>query len=275
MNVIQNWNLVWSDEFEGVAGTQPSPAIWTPQLGAGGWGNQELETYTASTENLYQDGHGNLVIKALKTHSGYTSGRITTANSYAFGYGKLEARIKIPFGDGLWPGFWLIGSNYATAVWPECGEIDILEAIGRVPSTVFSTIHGPGYENGVGVSNTLAAGKFSDDYHVFGIIRDPNSIQFQVDDVTYATLTPVALPVGATWVFNQPFILLLNVAVGGMWAGYPDKTTVFPQSMLVDYVRYSVPQGIAIPNHALAGRGAFQADHPRFHGYGAGRKVVG
>ncbi len=241
MDAVQSWKLIWADEFDGALNAPPSPAIWTPQLGAGGWGNKELETYTNSIDNLYQDGNGNLVIRALKTPNGYTSGRITTANSYGFGYGKIEARIKLPSGDGLWPGFWLIGSNYKTVNWPGCGEIDIMEHIGKEPSTIFSTIHGPGYQNGVGVSKTLISGKFSDDYHVFGVIIKPNNIQFQVDELTYATMMPAELPSDATWVFNQPFVLLLNLAVGGTWAGYPDETTVFPQSMLVDYVRYSLP----------------------------------
>lgn len=235
----QTWQLVWSDEFNGSANTSPSSQNWAFNTGGGGWGNQELETYTSSTNNVYQDGTGNLVIRAMFTPGvGYTSGRLTTQNSMLASYGRVEARIKLPTGKGVWPSFWMLGNTISKVGWPECGEIDIMENLGDQPGMVHGAVHGPGYQTGVGVSNVLASKHFSADFHVFGVVWSPNSVQFQVDSVTYATLTPASLPAGAPWVFNQPFFLLLNVAVGGTWSGYPDSTTVFPQSMLVDYVRY-------------------------------------
>ena len=235
----QTWQLVWSDEFNGPANTSPSAQKWAMDTGAGGWGNNELETYSSSTENVYQDGNGNLVIKAMRTAAGgYTSGRLTTQYAMAASYGRVESRIKLPTGKGIWPSFWMLGNNIATAGWPQCGEVDIMENLGDQPSHVHSTIHGPGYQNGIGVANQLASGQFSSDFHVFGVVWSPDTIQFQVDSVTYATMTPGSLPAGSNWVFNQPFFLLLNVAVGGTWSGYPDASTVFPQAMLVDYVRY-------------------------------------
>jgi uncharacterized protein (TIGR03437 family) len=235
----QTWQLVWSDEFNGAANSSPSSQNWAFHTGGGGWGNQELETYTSSTNNVYQDGNGNLVIRAMFTPGvGYTSGRLTTQNTMLASYGRVEARIKLPTGKGVWPSFWMLGNTISKVGWPECGEIDIMENIGDQPGMVHSTIHGPGYQNGIGVSNSLPSTSFSSDFHVFGVVWSPNSVQFQVDSVTYATMTPASLPAGAAWVFNQPFFLLLNVAVGGTWSGYPDSTTVFPQSMLVDYVRY-------------------------------------
>ncbi|MEO8368282.1 MAG: family 16 glycosylhydrolase, partial [Candidatus Solibacter sp.] len=242
-------NLVWSDEFNGSVNTSPSSQNWAFNTGAGGWGNQELETYTSSTSNVYQDGAGNLVIRAMYTPGvGYTSGRLTTQNSMSASYGRVEARIKLPAGKGIWPSFWMLGNTISKVGWPECGEVDIMENLGDQPGMIHSTIHGPGYQNGIGVSNTLPSGNFSSDFHIFGMVWSPNSVQFQVDSVTYATMTPASLPAGASWVFNQPFFLLLNVAVGGKWSGNPDATTVFPQSMLVDYVRYYRDANVPVIN---------------------------
>jgi uncharacterized protein (TIGR03437 family) len=235
----QTWQLVWSDEFNGAANTSPSSQKWALDTGAGGWGNQELETYSSSVNNVYQDGNGNLVIRAmLKAGGGYTSGRLTTQYSMAASYGRVEARIKLPSGKGIWPSFWMLGNDISTVGWPQCGEIDIMESLGDQPAYIHSTIHGPGYQNGIGAADFLSSGQFSNGFHIFGVVWSPNDVQFQVDSVTYATMTPASLPAGTSWVFNQPFFLLLNVAVGGTWSGYPDATTVFPQSMLVDYVRY-------------------------------------
>jgi uncharacterized protein (TIGR03437 family) len=235
----QNWQLVWSDEFNGQPNTSPSSQKWAMDTGAGGWGNQELETYSNSLNNVYQDGNGNLAIRALATPGGgYTSGRLTTQYAMAASYGRVEARIQIPTGQGIWPSFWMLGNNISTVGWPQCGEIDIMENLGNQPSYIHSTIHGPGYQNGIGAANFLPSGQFSSDFHIFGVVWSPDSIQFQMDSVTYATMTPASLPAGTSWVFNQPFFLILNLAVGGTWSGYPDATTVFPQTMLVDYVRY-------------------------------------
>lgn len=241
------WSLTWSDEFNTPNNSTPDPAKWTYDLGGAGWGNQELETYTSRPQNS-QIHNGNLVITARKEDftgadgipRNYTSARLKTQYRFSQAYGRFEARIKIPRGQGIWPAFWLLGDDIDRVDWPQCGEIDIMENIGREPAVNHGTVHGPGYSGGSGVSAafTLAGGaKFSDDFHVFAIVWSSQSIAFSVDGATYRTVTPASLPSGATWVFDRPFFLILNVAVGGTFPGSPDQTTTFPQEMVVDYVR--------------------------------------
>lgn len=236
------WELVWSDEFNGAANSPPDPSKWTYDLGGGGWGNKELEVYTNSTENVFHDGQGHLVIRALKTDSGFTSGRIKTQGRFTVEYGRIEARIKIPSGQGIWPAFWMLGADISSVGWPACGEIDIMENVGKEPSLVHGTVHGPGYSaaNGISAKFESPSGRpFSDDFHVYSVVWEPDSIQFFVDSTLYHRVRPADLPPGAKWVYEHPFFLLLNVAVGGAWPGDPDSTTPFPQSMLVDWVRVS------------------------------------
>jgi beta-glucanase (GH16 family) len=246
----QTWTLVWSDEFDGPSGSAVDSAKWIFDTGGGGWGNDELELYTDSTDNASIDGVGNLVITAIQKklpkkprcwygRCKYSSARLKTKGKFEQAYGRFEARIKIPYGQGLWPAFWMLGSNIDTVRWPNCGEIDIMENIGREPAIVHGTFHGPGYSggNGIGASYSLSSGAFSDDFHVFAVEWQPNVIRFYVDGNLYRTRTPADLPAGTTWVFDHPFFLLLNVAVGGDWPGSPDSTTVFPQRMYIDYVR--------------------------------------
>ena len=241
------WTLVWRDEFDGPGGSAVDSSKWTFDIGGNGWGNQELETYTSRTANSHIEG-GRLVIKALKeTYAGpdnitrqYTSARLVTKNKFSLAFGRFEARIRIPYGQGIWPAFWLLGDNIDTAGWPKCGEIDIMENIGKEPSMVHGTFHGPGYSGGSGISASYAlpsGNKFSDDFHVFAVEWEPNVMRFYVDKFLYATRTPSDLPAGASWVFDHPFFIIINVAVGGGWPGNPNATTVFPQQMLVDYVR--------------------------------------
>ena len=243
--------LVFRDEFDGPAGSSVDATKWTPEIGGGGWGNKELQSYTNSADNIFLDGSGSLVIKAVRLDPPYTlscwygpcqytSGRIITKGKFDFKYGRIEARIKIPKGQGIWPAFWLLGSDIDTVGWPRCGEIDVMENIGREPSIIHGTIHGPGYsgQNGIGAPYSLPnAGKFSDDYHVYSVEWSRGKIRWLVDGRSYQTLTPKDLPKDSEWVFDHPFFLLLNVAVGGGWPGDPDRTTSFPQTMLVDYVR--------------------------------------
>ncbi len=242
-----DWKVVWSDEFSGPTGAAPDASKWNYDLGGGGWGNNEIEVYTDHRENSYLDGQGNLVIRVVKAPSGdYTSARLKTLAKFSVRYGKIEARIKLPFGQGIWSAFWMLGINFESpgVGWPKCGEIDIMENIGREPGTVHGTVHGPGYseEQGIGKAYTLSNGRrFTDDYQIFGIEWSPDSIQFFVDGSLYHSVIPSTLPTGTEWVFNHPFFLLLNVAVGGGWPGNPDSTTVFPQRMLVDYVRVYKP----------------------------------
>ena len=256
------WELVWSDEFDGPAGALPDPSVWTPEIGDGtangipGWGNAERQTYTNDPANLSLDGDGHLVIRALETHGDaplcyygapceYTSARIITAGNVEVTYGRIEARIKIPYGQGLWPAFWTLGNGIFTVGWPDSGEIDIMESIGREPDRVHGTVHGPGYSGGSGIGGSTRlpdGGRFADDFHVYAIDWYPDRIVWSLDGVPYSTVTPDRLPRGARWVFDHPNFLILNVAVGGHWPGYPDATTTFPQEMAIDYVRvYQAP----------------------------------
>ena len=270
----QEWVLVWSDEFNAPDGSMPDPKKWTYDIGVGGegWGNKELEYYTQSPRNVsIRD--GKLVITAIKEkHTGsdtvspepsqdraagsaanparatrqvtrdYTSARLKSLNLFAQTYGRFEARIKIPHGQGMWPAFWMLGNDIERVDWPRCGEIDIMENIGKEPSKVHGSLHGPGPSSprtdDITSTYTLPASeRFSDAFHVFAVEWEPKAIRFYVDDHLYQTATPEDLPHHTGWVFDHPFFLLLNLAVGGDWPGSPDETTQFPQEMLVDYVR--------------------------------------
>jgi beta-glucanase (GH16 family) len=241
------WKLVWSDEFNGPDGSAVDPSKWVLETGGNGWGNQELEYYTARPANAFQQG-GNLVIKVnQEKYSGadgvprdYTSARLKTEGRFSGKYGRFEARIKIPEGQGIWPAFWMLGADTGKVGWPKCGEIDIMENIGKEPALVHGTIHGPGYsgDRGIGAPFSLPdKARFADDFHVYAVEWEPKAIRFYVDHQLYATRTPAQIPKGTKWVYNHPFFMLLNVAVGGVWPGNPDSTTKFPQTMLVDYVR--------------------------------------
>jgi beta-glucanase (GH16 family) len=241
------WKLVWSDEFNGPPGSAVDSSKWVTESGGNGWGNQELEYYTARPENASQQ-DGNLVIKVVEEkYTGsdgvarnYTSARLKTQGKFSHTYGRFEARIKLPYGQGIWPAFWMLGDDIEKKGWPKCGEIDIMENIGKEPTVVHGTIHGPGYSgaDGIGAPFELAAGeRVADQFHVFAVEWEPKAIRFYVDDHLYETRTPADLPKGAKWVYKHPFFLLLNVAVGGGWPGNPDASTTFPQTMLVDYVR--------------------------------------
>lgn len=245
------WTLVWSDEFDDAAGTVPKAANWNYDLGNaenGGWGNHEYEYYTSSARNAQTDGNGMLVITAEKaTNPGpcwnnkpceYTSARIHTNGKVGFTYGKVEARMKLPSGQGIWPAFWALGTDLATAGWPKSGEIDIMEFIGKTPNTTYGTLHGPGYSGAQGIGKPYDFGKPVDgDFHTYTIIKRPNEIVWQVDGVEFHRLTPASLPAGGTWVFEKPYFVILNLAVGGDWPGAPDATTPLPARMLVDWVR--------------------------------------
>jgi beta-glucanase (GH16 family) len=233
------WDLVWADEFTQTNGSPPDSAKWVHETGGGGWGNNELQYYTNRTENARIE-DGKLVIEARAENFGgrsYTSARLITKNKASWTYGRMEARIRIPRGKGIWPAFWMLGTNIDAAGWPHCGEIDIMENIGSVPSTLHGTVHGPGYSGGGGIGGTyvLPGAQLADDFHIYAIEWDANRIRWFIDGQPYFSITPGQLP--GPWVFNSPQFLLLNVAVGGNWPGSPDASTVFPQRMTVDYVR--------------------------------------
>ena len=244
------YKLSWSDEFDGASGALVDPAKWVTETGGNGWGNQEREYYTTSAGNASLDGSGHLVITARAEPANssltcwygscrYTSARLKTQGRFQQTYGKFEARIRIPRGQGLWPAFWMLGSNIDQVGWPQSGEIDIMENIGKEPFAVHGTLHGPGYSggNGIGGALSIAPLPFADDYHVFAVEWSPGEIRWLVDDKEYRRTTTANLPAGTTWVFDHGFFMLLNVAVGGGWPGDPDATTTFPQQMIVDYVR--------------------------------------
>jgi len=259
------WQLVWSDEFNGAAGAPPDPSIWDYDLGAGGWGNGEMETYTNSPKNVFQDGNGNLVISAIKDAQGnYTSARLQTGSPGASTHtadlswqnGLIESRIKLPYGKGVWPAFWMLGEDYGSVNWPACGEVDIMENFGTFndnASVNNGSVHGPASsspnpaEASASESTTLPFGEtVYDDYHIYAIVWSQNTIQFLLDGVPYETVNPSSLPEGALWTFDAPFFLLLNVAIGGptTFLGAPNASVTFPQNMLVDYVRVYQPAAL-------------------------------
>jgi beta-glucanase (GH16 family) len=241
-----NWVLTWSDEFVGPDGSAPDPKKWTTETGGGGWGNKELEYYTASRKNSRVE-KGNLVIEALQEKftgpdgvtRDYTSARLKTEKLFTQKYGKFEARIRIPRGQGMWPAFWMLGDNISTVGWPACGEIDIMENVGSEPTRILGSLHGPGFSgaNPLSAPYVVPSGNVADDFRVFAVEWEPQEIRFYVDGHLYETRTPADIPPNAHWPFDHPFFVILNVAVGGNWPGSPDASTKFPQQMLVDYVR--------------------------------------
>lgn len=232
-------NLVMQDEFD-VDGA-PNSTYWSYNIGTGsnGWGNNELQYYTDRPQNVVvEDGMLKITaIRELYMGSNYTSARILTKGKLEQKYGRIEARIKCPLGQGIWPAFWMLGANSDTVIWPQCGEIDIMEYLGSNPTTAFGTVHGPGYAGGQSISKnfTLKNSRFDTDFHIFGIEWGENYINYYIDDKLYNQITPEDVP--GEWVFNQPFYIILNMAVGGNLPGSPNTETTFPQTMLVDYVR--------------------------------------
>jgi len=248
----KKYTLVWHDEFDGPNGSRPDPKKWTYDLGGGGWGNQELESYTNRAENAHIE-NGNLVITARKENfegsdhiaREFTSARLKTQGLFSQTYGRFEARIKIPSGQGMWPAFWMLGDNISSVGWPKCGEIDIMENVGKEPGLVHGSLHGPmttGAATDLTSTVSLPTGKdFAAAFHLYAVEWEPDAVRFYLDDTLYATFTAnsvASTPTTAgSWVFDHPYFLILNVAVGGSWPGPPDATTAFPQTMLIDYVR--------------------------------------
>jgi beta-glucanase (GH16 family) len=247
------WKLLWSDEFNESVGTPPNPALWGYEIGDGsinsipGWGNSELQYYSDSPENVAHDGQGNLAItvrdaseSGLTCYYGpceYTSARLLSQHKQEFGYGRIEARTKVPGGAGLWPAFWSLGADIAEVSWPQTGEIDIMEYVGRDPNTVFGTIHGPGYNGGNAYGDIYRFNEsVTNEYHTYAIEWQPNLIVWYVDGIEYHRATPSDVAPNE-WVFDHAFFLLLNIAVGGNFGGAVGPDTVFPATMQVDYVR--------------------------------------
>lgn len=243
------WRLVWADEFQQPNGSAPPATNWVFELGGRGWGNNELQTYTDRSENVRIE-DGMLVIEARKEDFAgkdkvarhYTSGRLKTLGKQAWKYGRIEARMKLPKGQGIWPAFWMMGDDVSKVGWPRCGEIDIMENIGKEPEIVHGTIHGPGYSGAGGIGGSRKTGApLAGDFHLFAIEWTTNQIRWLLDGQEYFKVTPEKLPAGKTWVYDKPHFILLNLAVGGHWPGNPDASTDFPQKLLVDYVRVYQP----------------------------------
>jgi beta-glucanase (GH16 family) len=235
----RRWELVWSDEFDGPAGQSPDASKWGYDIGTD-WGNAQLEYDTDRAENVSLDGNGRLAIVARKepfAGRDYTSARIVTRGKFETAYGRVEARILLPLGQGIWPAFWLLGSDFNTVGWPQCGEIDIMEYRGQEPAVVHGSVHGPGYSGGNAVTGRyiLNGGQFNEGFHDFAVEWNTDSIEWYLDGQLFLVIRPQDL--SGVWVFNHPFYIILNLAVGGNFVGPPDASTSFPQTMLIDWVR--------------------------------------
>ncbi|MFJ3170238.1 ricin-type beta-trefoil lectin domain protein [Streptomyces roseus] len=258
----------FSDEFDGPAGAAADPAKWQTETGDN-VNNHERQYYTAGNRNAALDGQGHLVITARRENPAnytcwygrceYTSARLNTSGRFTQAYGHVEARLKVPRGQGMWPAFWMLGNDIGQVGWPNSGEIDVMENVGFEPSTIHGTIHGPGYSGsgGIGAAYTLPGGQaFADAFHTFAVDWAPDSISWSVDGAVYQRRTPADLG-GRTWAFNKPFFLILNLAVGGYWPGDPDGSTTFPQQLVVDHVRVTTSDtgtGRTGPITGLAGK---------------------
>jgi beta-glucanase (GH16 family) len=229
--------LVWSDEFDG---NSINSANWSYDIGANGWGNQELQNYTSSPDNSYlQD--GKLIIKAVQSGpNNYSSSRLKSINLQEYQYGRIDVRAVLPVGQGIWPAIWMLGANFDEIGWPDCGEIDIMELVGHQPNRVYGTAHwgaDPSQHQYQSGTIALPSGQtFDEEFHVFSIEWQEDEIRWLMDDEVYHTVNPSTVG-SQPYPFNQPFFFILNVAVGGVWPGYPDETTLFPVYMAVDYVR--------------------------------------
>lgn len=233
----KNWQLVWQDEFN-VEGA-PDATKWTYQTGGGGWGNAELQTYTDLPANIVVE-DGFLKITAQKNGDTFTSARINTKGLFEQEYGRFEASIKMPWGPGIWPAFWLLGADIDQKPWPQCGEIDIMEYKGQEPNRIHGTIHGPGLFGGNPITKTfgLENARFDTDFHLFAVESSEGTIDFYVDNTLYNRITKAEVESkGGEWVYDHPFFILLNLAVGGNYVGFPTSETTFPQTLEVDYVR--------------------------------------
>jgi beta-glucanase (GH16 family) len=233
------YDKVWQDEF---SGTTLDLTSWGFDVGGGGWGNNELQYYTNNRpENVFID-NGKLVIQAKKesfSGNAYTSTRLLTKGKREFTYGRIDIRAKLPVANGIWPALWMLGKKIDQTSWPACGEIDIMELVGKEPNRVHGTMHWGANTAGhqsYGTNYTLQSGTYADKFHVFSMLWEADKIEIFMDDISYCKFDKTRVG-SAAYPFNEPFFLIFNVAVGGTWPGSPDASTVFPQQMVVDYVR--------------------------------------
>ena len=251
---VTTWTLVWSDEFDGASGARVDASKWSHDLGDGcangicGWGNNEKELYTDAPENIALDGQGHLQIIARQAPAGltcyygacrYTSAKITTRGKMTAAPGRVEARIKLPAGQGLWPAFWMLGSGFPAVPWPACGELDIMENKGSTPSATSSAIHGPGYSGNTPFARVsqLPGGGVTSDYHTYAVEWDAETVQFSVDSIVHYTVSRAELQQYGNPVLGNSYFVILNLAVGGQVDGNPQSDAIFPATMLVDYVK--------------------------------------
>lgn len=251
---VATWTLVWSDEFDGADGAAVDASKWSHDLGDGcsagncGWGNNEKEVYTNAAENVSLDGQGHLRIVARQAPAGltcyygacrYTSGKITTRGKMTAAPGRVEARLKLPAGRGLWPAFWMLGSGFPSVAWPACGELDIMENKGSAPTATSSAIHGPGYSGNTPFARVseLANGGTTSDFHTYAVEWDAESARFSVDGATQYAVSRSELQQYGSSILGQPYFVILNLAVGGNFDGDPPSDAIFPATMLVDWVR--------------------------------------
>jgi len=253
--LVPAWELTWSDEFDQSDGSAPSPQSWGYDIGGDGWGHQELQYYTLDRRANARIEAGHLVIEARRENYqvadrtwAYTSARLKTQNLHSWTFGRLEARIRVPSGQGLWSAFWMLGDNFTAVGWPDCGEIDIVENLGSESTTVHATVHGPGYSgaDGITASTSLSDTTSADGFHLYAVEWSPDAVRIKVDNREYFEIGRRLFGAGP-WVFDHPFFLILNVAVGGTWPGSPHATTVFPAQMRVDYVRVYTPTSAPTP----------------------------
>ena len=237
--VRKGYSLVWADEFDG---SSLNLNNWGFDIGNSGWGNNELEYYQDGNKNVTV-ANGTLTITAKKEKvqsANYTSARIKTQGKKSFTFGRIDIRAKLMTGQGYWPALWMLGESISSMGWPACGEIDIMELVGSKPNVVVGTAHWGLPGNGstyISKNYTLNGTDFSNEYHVFSIVWVKDQIQWYVDDQLYHTITKNNVNANVNYPFNSPHFFIFNVAVGGNWPGYPDANTVFPKSMVVDYVR--------------------------------------
>jgi len=236
---------VWVDDFDGPAGTAPSARHWRAELGGGGWGDEQLQTYTDDPANVALDGAGRLAIVARRraADGAVTSARLITKGLVAARHGRIEARIKVPAGRGVWAAFWLLGTDIDAVGWPGCGEIDVMEHVGGRPHTVHGTLHGPGHAGlggGIGASHDAAVA-LAGDFHVYAVDWAADRITWSLDGAPYSTLARADLPAEALAVDGDCY-LLLNLAIGGAWPGNAFDPAALPATMLVDWVRVRSPR---------------------------------
>jgi beta-glucanase (GH16 family) len=262
----QNETLVWSDEFNGTG--MPDPTKWGYDLGAGGWGNQEVQTYTNSTQNARQE-NGSLIIEALKQGYTWTSARLLTNNKFEFKYGRVVFRAKLPVGSGTWPALWMLGENFATVGWPACGEIDVVEHVGKDPGWIHCAIHTPSSHGNTVNTDIKFVSTFNTEFHNYEVNWTYNKIEFRIDSILYYTYRPPVRNT-STWPFDKPLFLIMNIAMGGTMGSDPkyenppgQKNGIDPSltwaRMEIDYVRvYQYPASIDDPPEGKNNQGLEQ-----------------